>query len=108
MAMGIEQDIKDLRDDLKTLKARVMGHELVMSTTLAQLLKVTAKTGFAIDIGAIVADITQDVEASARSIERSDPAPPASAVGANALRLLSPAAAPGPSGKRARDTPPSA
>ncbi len=47
-----------------------MGHELVMSTTLAQLLKVTAKTGFAIDIGAIVADITQDVEASARARER--------------------------------------
>jgi hypothetical protein len=92
--MGIEQDIKDLRDDLKTLKARVMGHELVMSTTLAQLLKVSAKTGFAIDIGAIVADITQDVEASARAIERSDPMGAASirAVGANALRLLSPAA----------------
>ncbi len=92
--MGIEQDIKDLREDLKALKARVMGHELVMSTTLAQLLKVSAKAGLPIDIAAIVADMAQDVEAGARAIERSDPMGAASirAVGANALRLLRPAA----------------
>lgn len=93
--MGIEQDIRDLRDDLRALKARVMGHELVMSTTLAQLLRLASKAGSPVDMAAIVADMAEDVEAGARAIERSDPMGAAGirAVGAEALRLLRPAAA---------------
>ena len=91
--MAIEQDIEDLRDDFKALKARVMGHELVMTTTLAQLLKLAAKGDHRIDINAIVAEMADSVETGARAVERSDPMGAASirAVGAEALRLLGPA-----------------
>jgi streptomycin 6-kinase len=90
--MGIEQDIKDLRDDFRTLKA--MGHELVMSTTLSQLLQLARKHGSEIDMSAIVTEVTENVESGARAVERSDPMGAAQirSVGDQALRLLRPAA----------------
>ena len=95
--MTIEQDIKDLRDDFRSLKARVMGHELVMTTTLAQLLGVATAAGAPIDIDSIVAEIADGVDAGGGAVDRSDPMGAAGirAVGAEALRLLRPAATPG-------------
>jgi hypothetical protein len=91
--MTIEQDIRDLRDDLRDLKARVRGHELVLTTTLAQLLKTATTTGSPIDIDGIVAEMADNVERGARAIDRSDPMGAASirALGDEALRLLRPA-----------------
>ncbi|MBI1684183.1 hypothetical protein [Caulobacter hibisci] len=101
--MGIEQDIRDLRDDFQLLKARVMGHELVMSTTLSQLLQLARKGGSDIDMDAIVAAMTERVESGARAIERDDPMGAAGirSVGGQALRLLRPAAAKGGARKAA-------
>jgi hypothetical protein len=73
VAMAIEQDIKDLREDFRALKARMMGHELVMATTLAELLKVANASGSPIDIEAIAAEMSHGVEAGATAIERNDP-----------------------------------
>jgi len=85
------------RNYFATMKARVMGHELVMTTTLAQLLRVAKAAGAPLDIDSIVAEIADSVDAGAEAVERSDPVGAAGfrAVGAEALRLLRPATRPG-------------
>ncbi len=88
--MGIEQDIRELREDFRTLRTRVRGHELVMSVLLAHLLSVAKKAGKAINMDDVVGQLIDDVEAGAEEIERSDPMGATSirATGAEAIRLL--------------------
>ncbi len=88
--MGIEQDIQDLREDFRTLRTRVRGHELVMSVLLAHLLSVAKKAGKTINMDDVVGQLIDDVEAGAEEIERADPMGAAGirAMGAEAIRLL--------------------